>query len=166
MSACLLSCLFLSFKKRIMSTCWPVRHSLLLVSSRPRSSSLTSLKMMIGCWQGLLWKKNSVEKVWMICYSRMQNISPHCFHSWMRGGQYLMVTLKYWEKVKRYELNVSSFWVTLRVGFVVAAGSRVKKYPTSQLPHQDNGRNQKLYEMENIDIWDDDDLNRFLNAHT
>lgn len=50
--------------------------------------------------------------------------------------------------------------------FRVAAGARVKKYPTSQLPQQDNGRNQKLYEMENIDIWEHyDDLNRFLNAY-
>ena len=52
------------------------------------------------------------------------------------------------------------------MGILVAAGARVKKYPTSQLPQQDNRRNQKLYEMENIDIWEHyDDLNRFLNAY-
>ena len=49
---------------------------------------------------------------------------------------------------------------------LVAARARVKKFPTSATKIME--RNQKLYEMENIDISGTilyDDLNRFLNAH-
>ena len=58
-------------------------------SRRPRSSSLTSLRMMIGCWQGLLCKKKMLR-----CFSRMQiYIFLIVFIlDKMRGGQYLMVT--------------------------------------------------------------------------
>ena len=51
-----------------------------------RSSSLTSLRMMMGCWQGLLWKNQmSMSRVWFLNFYWGVN-------SFTKLGQYLMVS--------------------------------------------------------------------------